>query len=146
MKHKLNRGVTIVELLVYIGLLSVFMIILVDVFTAILAARLQSQSTSTLNQDARYILSRITYDVENSAIFAVPNPTTLTVGTDTFTLSGNDITLNSVKLNSLDTKIGSLNFTKIGGTVQVTYTIESLVTLQSGTQTQTIQTTLGSRP
>lgn len=150
---KNNKGVTIVEILVYIGLLTIFMIVLVDVFTAILTAKLQSQSTSTLNQDARYILARITYDVENTlpSDVDITNPTTLSVGPDTFTLSGDKITLNNngtgaVPLNGLDTKIDSLSFTKVGGTVQVIYTIESLVNLQSGVQTQTIQTTLGSRP
>ena len=34
------RGVTIVEILVYIGLLSMFMLVLLDVFTAIMGAKL----------------------------------------------------------------------------------------------------------
>lgn len=56
---KLKKGVTIVELLVYIGLLSIFMLVLLDVFTTILNAKLESESTSALNQDARYVYSKL---------------------------------------------------------------------------------------
>ncbi len=145
-KYKRQKGVTIVELIVYIGLLSIFMLVLVDVFVTILNAKLESESTSTLNQDARYVYSKMAYDVANASSFTVPNPTTLVIGPKTYTLSGGDLTLNSIKLNGLDTKIDSINFTKIGNTVKTTFTIESLVKLQSGVQTRTVDTTFGLRP
>lgn len=146
MTKKFQKGVTIVELIIYIGLLSIFMLVLVDVFVTILNAKLESESTSTLNQDARYIYSKMVYDVVNASSFTVPNSTTLVVGANTYSLSGGNLTLNSIKLNGLDTKIDSINFTKLGNTVKTTFTIESLVNLQSGVQTRTIVTTFGLRP
>ena len=130
MTKKYQKGVTIVELIVYIGLLSIFMLVLVDVFVTILNSKLESESTSTLNQDTRYIYSKIAYDVENTGSFTVPNPTKLVIGTDTYSLVGSDLMLNSIKLNGLDTKIDSINFTKIGNTVKTTFTVESLINLQ----------------
>jgi len=143
---KTQKGVSIVELIVYIGLLSIFMLVLVDVFVTILNSKLESESTSTLNQDARYIYSRIAYDVANATSFTVPNPTKLMVGGDTYTLVNSNLMLNSTKLNGIDTKINSIFFTKIGNTVKTTFTIESLINLQSGVQTRTINTTFGVRP
>jgi Tfp pilus assembly protein PilV len=141
-----QKGVTLVEVLVYIGLLSIFMLVLVDIFVTILNAKLETESTSTLNQDARYIYSRMAYDITNASSFTVPNSTTLVVGTNTYTLGGGNLTLNSIKLNGIDTKIDSVNFTRLGNTVKTTFTIESLVKLQSGVQTRTINTTFGLRP
>ncbi len=145
-KKSTEKGITIVELLVYIGLLSVFMIVLLDVFTSILGARLESQSTSTVNQDARYILSKLNSDVTSSASFNIPNSTTLIVGPNTYSLIGSDLVLNSVKLNGSDTRVSNLSFTKIGNTVKTSFTLESLVESPSGTQTRTIQSTFGVRP
>lgn len=147
-KWKIYRGVTIVELIVYIGLLSIFMLVLVDVFVSILNSKLESESTSTLNQDARYIYSKLAYDVANANNFTVPSSTQLSLnsGTEVYSLSGGNLLLNSSRLNGLDTKIDSVTFTKIDNTVQVSFTIESLVILPSGGQTRTINTTLGLRP
>lgn len=141
-----NRGISIIELLVYIGLLSIFIIILLDVFTSILGAKLESQSTSTINQDARYIFSKLSYDITNASSFSVPNLTTLVVGTDTYALVGDNLTLNSVRINGADTKIDALSFVQIGNTVKTSFTIESLVDEPSGNQTRVIESTFGTRP
>lgn len=148
MIKKFQKGVTIIELIVYIGLLSIFMLVLVDVFVTILNAKLETESTSTLNQDARYIYSRLAYDVTNANSFTIPSSSQLSLnsGSIKYVLSGGDLLLNSVKLNSLDTKIDSISFIKIANTVQISFTIKSLITLPSGEATRTISTTLGPRP
>lgn len=146
MTKKYQKGITIVELVVYIGLLSIFMLVLFDVFVTILNSKLESQSTSTLNQDTRYIYSKIAYDVENAGSLTVPNSTTLVAGVNTYSLVDGNLLLNSIKLNSLDTKISGLTFTRIENTVKISLTLESLVNLQSGIQTRTIDTTFGTRP
>ncbi len=142
-----QAGVTIVELLVYVGLLSIFILVLVDVFGAVLRARLESESTSSISQDARYILAKLSYDVANANSFTVPAFDRLVLdGTKTYTLTGNNLTLNNLPLNSLDTKINSISFTKIGNTVKTIFTVESLIELPSGPKTQTIESTFGLRP
>lgn len=140
------KGITIVELLIYISLLAIFMIVLLDVFVVILNAKLESESTSALNQDSRYILAKLSYDVANASTFSIPNSSTLILGTKTYTLDGGNLTLNSARLNGLDTKIDGISFVKVGNTVKTTFTIESLVILPGGARTQTVQTTLGIRP
>jgi hypothetical protein len=147
-KNRNSKGVTIVELIVYIGLLSIFMLVLLDVFVAILNSKLEGESTSSLNQDARYIYSKMAYDVANASSFTIPSGTQLSLnsGASIYSLSGGNLLLNSLKLNGQDTKINSISFTKVGNTVKVLYTIESLIELQSGTQTRTISTTFGIRP
>jgi len=174
MTKKFQSGVTIVELIVYIGLLSIFTLVLVDVFVTILNAKLESESTSTLNQDARYIYSKIAYDVENADSMTLPfNPgdtghelRVVTDGViDTYSLDAsgnlilevnNGMETTKMKLNGADTTIPLLptpgiSFTRLGPldekpTVKVSFTIKSLVNLQSGEQSRTIDTTFGLRP
>lgn len=166
MKKKLQRGVSIVELIVYIGLLTIFMLVLLDVFITVLNARLETESTSTLNQDARYILSRLSYDIGNADNLVLPagfgdsgSVLILAKGaeTDTYSLDGSgnfilDNGTSSQKLNGSDTTITSISFQKIGNlaegdkpTVKISFTVKSLIVRQAGEQTQTINTTIGTR-
>lgn len=164
---KIQKGVTIVEILVYIGLLSMFMLVLLDVFTAIMGAKLESQSTSTVNQDTRYILSKLAYDIENADTISTPssfgvagNSLVLTTGGSThfYSLDGSgnlNLSVGGVpmKLNGIDTEITNISFTKIGNssivgnkpTIKVSYTVRSRIIETSGLDEQTINTTLGLR-
>lgn len=165
MIKKFQKGITIVELIVYIGLLSIFMIVLLDVFVTILNSKLEGESTSALNQDARYIYSKLAYDVANADAMTLPsavNPTggTLTVTTNgvthSYSLDGSgNLNLTSggtsMKLNSNDTSLTSISFTRleVAGakpTVKVSFTVRSLITLQSGESERTIDSTFGLRP
>ena len=162
---KFQKGVTIIELMIYIALLSIFILVLVDVFVTILNAKLESESTSTLNQDARYIYSRLAYDVENADSMSLPVGVGVTGGTlqiaiggvtNTYSLNAGNLNLTtstgtSMKLNGEDTTLTDLSFARLGPpdekpTVKVSFTIKSLVILSSGDQTRTIDTTFGLRP
>lgn len=169
MKIRNIKGVSIVELIIYIGLLSIFMLVLVDVFVTILNAKLESESTSVLNQDIRYIYSKIAHDVANADSMSLPanlgdtgNTLRVIRGGVTHTykrdLISGDLILTAsdeplpMKLNGDDTTfLTDPIFTRIGPpgekpTVKVTFTIKSLIVVPSGDQTQTIDTTFGLRP
>jgi Tfp pilus assembly protein PilW len=166
MRRKFESGVTIVELVIYIGLLSIFMLVLLDVFITVLSARLETESTSTLNQDTRYILTRLAYDVGNADSVVLPaalgdssSVLKITKGgiTETFSLdsSGNLILDNGTstqKLNGADTALTSISFKKIGNseegdkpTVKISFTVKSLIVRQAGEQTRTVDTAIGTR-
>ncbi len=167
-----SPGVTIIELLVYMGLLSIFMVVLVDVFVTILNAKLNTESTSALDADSRYILSRLSYDVARADTMGTPASLGGSGGTLSVTTSGitysysldgsGNINLNNgstnMKLNGNDTSLTNLTFTKIGNadtvcapqnckpTVKVSFTIQSNIVLQGNRQeSQTVETTLGLR-
>jgi type II secretory pathway component PulJ len=161
-KSKNNKGVTMVELLIYIGLLSLFLTVLTTLFVSIFKLQLTTQSTSSLTQDTRFIIARMGYDIENASSVSVISPSTLQFnGTSSYSRdeSGNLIlTIGGVsnKLNGLDTSISGITFQKIGSqppapatppppTIQVKFTINSNVIEQSGPRSQDIQTTYGLR-
>lgn len=159
-----QKGTTVVELLVYLALLSIFLLVLLDIFTTTLDFKLQTESSSALNQDARYILAKLSYDLYNSDGITVPATLGSTSGTlqissggtaNTYALdSDNNLIVTrggvSTKMNGLDTKILNISFKRLGTpgekpTIQVLFTIESKIEIKGGSKTQDIQTTLGLR-
>lgn len=166
-KNNYNSGVTMVELLIYIGLLTIFLTVLTTLFVSIFKLQLTTQSTSSLTQDARFIIARMGYDIENAKSISTPGALGQTANSLTFkdkndnsftyTLDGNNnLTLNGIKINGLDTSISNITFQRIGSqppapatppppTIQAKFTINSNVIEESGPRSQDIQTTYGLR-
>jgi Tfp pilus assembly protein PilW len=162
-KYIVQRGFTIVELLIYMGLMSIFLTVLLGIFTAALKTKLASQSTSAISQDSRYILSKLSYDANNADSIASPtlgvtsdSLQIITSGiTSTYAINGGNLIKTtggvSANLNGIDTLLDSISFKNIGNpggkpTIQVVYTVRSKIIIQGGgTETQTINTTIGTR-
>ena len=159
---KLHKGFSLVEILVYMGLMSIFLLVLLSIFTDTLNTKLASESTSALDQDSRYILSRLTYDINNADSIVAPatgsSGTTLSIVKDgvgmTYSSSSGNFVLTSagttMNLNSLDTSLDNLNFQNVGAPgaksmMQVSYTLRSKIIVLGETATQSISTTIGTR-
>src|SRR3989344_5519357 len=112
------RGFTIIELLVYSGILVVFLYVLTDIFTSVLDMQLSSQTASAVVQDSRYILSRFTYDIGRANDIIVPaslgdqsSSLTIQIGPSNYTYAAvaGDLTLTdaltNAALNSYGTKV-----------------------------------------
>ena len=159
----MSRGFTIVEMLLYMGILTGFLVVLTQLFTSIIDVQLESQATGPLAQDSRYIFSRLAYDIGRAEEVTTPGAagvTTQSLGLmiggvpHTYSVSGSNLTLESGaetnNLNSYGTQVSTLSFTRLGNTdgkhtVQIRYTITSTTQRVSGVQTKTMQTTIGVR-
>jgi Tfp pilus assembly protein PilW len=156
-------GFTIVELLIYMGLMAIFITVLLGIFTAALKTKLTTQSTSNISQDSRYILSKLSYDINNadsvtSPILGATNDSLQIVtsgSVSTYAINGGNLVKTadgvSANLNGMDTQLDSISFKNIGNpggkpTIQIVYTVRSKIIIQGGgTETQTINTTIGTR-
>lgn len=149
MKNIKNKGQTVVELIIYLALLSIFLTVLLDIFVTTLNFKLQAEAASALNQDSRYILGKISYDVYNSDSFTVPSQGELDITTagitKKYSVNSGDLIIDGTKLNSLDTKVNNLIFTKIGTTVTVNFTLQSINVLPGAPRTESITVTLANR-
>ena len=162
--EKVMRGFTLIELLIYMGLLSIILVVLSQIFGSILDAHLESQASSSVHRDGRFILSKLTYDVHRANSIVLPaslgaSSTSLQLdisGINTYSLNNGNLELtNSLgtnNLNSGDTTVSNLNFTRIGNsaanaknTVRITYTITSKIVRPKGMETKDFQTTIGIR-
>jgi type II secretory pathway component PulJ len=162
MLHK-KKGFTIVELLIYMTLLSGFLLLMTRIFSSTLDVQLESESQSAIQQDSRYILSRLTYDIQRAT--SVTTPATqggsgatlaMVIGgvTNTYALSGTNLTLTNSnpadQLNSINTQVSGLLFKRIGNvggkdTVQVQFTLTSSTKRIQGADVKSFQTTVGLR-
>lgn len=70
--HRNDLGFTLVEVLLYMGLFSIFLVSLSWIFHAMLDVQLASYSTSAVETDGRFLLSRFHYDVPRATSLVTP--------------------------------------------------------------------------
>lgn len=158
-----QKGFTLVEMLIYMGLMAGFLLVLTDVLVAILDVKTESAATSSVEQDGRYITARFAYDVAQATSISQPPSLgatgeilTMVVGGNTYTysLSGTNLqlvnNLGTNNLNSSESKVSGLTFQRLGNiggkdTIKVTYILTSSTTRIGGSETRTFTTTVGRR-
>jgi type II secretory pathway pseudopilin PulG len=147
-KNKNPQGFTLIEMIIYGGMLAVLLGVFTTIFGMIIDVQLESDATSTVQQDGQYILAKLSQDITKAD--SITTPATLGQSgsslqlvrnsvTYTYALDGNSnlsVTTNagSNHLNSYRTSLSNLQFTKRGntggkGSIQFSYTITS-TTLQ----------------
>ena len=157
-----NCGYSIVETVLYVGMLSVFIVLLTGIFISTLDIKLESESISDIQQDGRYIIAKLAYDINRAQSIEAPalgvtgNSLNITVnGTaESFSLSGSklQITKNSSTddLSGYNSLISNLTFQRLGNpngknNIKISFTITSLSQRTSGSESKTYQTTVGIR-
>lgn len=157
---KFPKGYTVVELLLYMGLLSILLVVLLQIFTELIDLQLDTHDTSVVEQDSKFLLSRLLYDIHRAD--SVTTPGSLGANIDTLQLNigsvqyvyqlqnGNIylVATDSSQLNSIDTTVSNLSFTRVGNDtgkhqIRVSYTITSKHT--QNPDTKTVSTTIGLR-
>ena len=164
MKKNYHRaGFTLVELLLYMGLLILFLLVQTQILTSVLGVRLESEANSAVQQDSRFIIARLIHDVNRAESIVTPatpsaqtNSLALTIDgiSYTYSLSGDNLiitnNLGTNNLNSFGTKISGLAFKRLGNaggknTVTISFTLTSITEREFGSETRTIRTTSGIR-
>lgn len=159
-----SAGMTLVELIIYMGLLSIFLVVLTSLFSQIISVQLESKSVSSVEEDGRYLLNRLTYDIRRASDITTPasiggsgSTLALVIDGSTYTYSLNNGNLQFVSpagtdiMNSIDTRISNLDFQRVGNvsgknTVVVSFTITSAIQrMGQEAETKDIQTTIGVR-
>lgn len=158
-----NQGFSIVEMLIYMGLFAIFLTVLTSIFASSLDVRLESEGTSSVEQDGRYLFARLSHDIRRADAIVQPAGVGSASGTlildvggsnNTYSLSGDDLILTtpsgSDPLNGDRSIVSNLSFERVGTTaenqtIRVGFTLTSLATRASGPETRTFQTTIGLR-
>lgn len=154
---------TLIELPIYMGLLTIFLLIFSTIISSTLDVFLRASTTGSVTQDGRYIYTRFLYDVGRAQSIEVPANLGDTGTTLTLTISGAQLTYSltgsilfltdangTVALHGQDTKITSLQFTRVGNaggkhTIRMNFTIASNDEGAGSAETKTFQTAAGLR-
>jgi len=162
---KKNIGTTLIELLMYMGLLMILLGIITNIFTSALDVQSESQSTSSVEQDGRFILSRLSYDIQRAQTIVIPASLGQQAATIQLTIDGilysysidsssNLQLVNSLGtniINSYDSNVSNFSAQRIGNAGGVEDTLKISFTLTSRTQrigsieTRQFQTTIAKR-
>src|SRR5687768_16701793 len=71
--HPANqKGFTLVELLIVMGLFGILLTVVTDMFVSTLSLQTESAAHSSVSQDGRFILSRLSYDIERASSITTP--------------------------------------------------------------------------
>jgi type II secretory pathway pseudopilin PulG len=162
MKRK-QKGFTIVEMLIYTGILLIVLYIFTSIFSATLDVQLESQTQSAIIQDSGYILSRLSHDmtrassiVQPASLGQVSSSMQLVIGGTTYTYAPVNNSLQvtdasgSVYLNSYGTTVSNVSFRRYGNvsgknSVSIAFTLTSTTQRTGGYESQDFQTTMGLR-
>lgn len=158
-----SKGFTLIETSIYMAIFLIFILVLVEIFASIVEIRSESEATSAVTQDGRFILMRLSYDINRASAILIPanlgessDMLKMTIDGDTYTykLAGNNLqitnSLGTDNLNSSETVISNLSFRKIGNpagkeTVKIKFTVTSRAQRKKGAEIRTFQTTVGRR-
>lgn len=163
-----TRGFTLIELLLYIGIFSILLVALFQLFTSIIDTQSQSQSSSSVFLDGQYILNRFKYDVGRAKSITTPSlpgeqgitaKVSMSNGTYTYSLANGNLTLTddvsstSGQLNGADTTVSNLNFTRLSDTqgkntdtLTISFKLTSNIIKRGGPKAENFKTTVGIRP
>jgi type II secretory pathway pseudopilin PulG len=160
-----QKGVTIVELLLYMAILSILLTMLTSVFVSALDVQSESQATSSVEQDGNYIIARLSYDVYRSQSINTPpangqitNNFQIVIGGENYLYSvdgnGNLTLTNNSGTNSLNnynSSVSDLSVERLGNaggiedTLRITFTVTSRTKRISGFEVKNFQTNLSLR-
>lgn len=158
-----RKGFTLAELVIYMGILSLLLVIFVDMFAILINRQLETESNSSIQQDTSYLFSRLNYDFGKAKNIISPvvlgstvSSLELQIGSTPYSyylFDGNLVSSQSgiiVQLNSSETSISNLTFRRLGmgdknDVIQVMCDIVSKVKKQSGNEIYHFSTTFGIR-
>ena len=154
-----QRGVTLVEVLITMALLSVFLVMFATLFTASIDVQFRSQTYSAVSSDGRFLLARLNYDITRASAVTTPSALggsssslvlTISGGTYTYSVNGGQLQLASPAgtdyLTGNGGIISNVSFVKIGNSggmesIQYTFTLTGNGSNAGNTNAQTFSST-----
>ncbi len=89
----MKKGMTIIELVVYLGIVAIVLVTMIDMTTRLITTQTKTAATSEVQQNLTYVMSRLTSSIENASAISGTYPS----DTLNLTVEGNPVTF---KLNS----------------------------------------------
>lgn len=160
---KISLGFTLMEIVIYTGLLSIFLVVLTGIFLSILDTQLESQTISSVQQDGRFIINKLIYDINRANNIFVPADIGDSTNTLELSISGTNyiydlvngklrlsIGTNANLLNGFDTTVSNLTFQRLGNaggknSIKIGFTIASITQRTAGPEIKNFQTTAALR-
>lgn len=140
----MKRAFTLIELLIYMGVIGTLLTLLGTILVSTLNLQLESQATSVVEADGRFLLARLGYDLHRADSLISPaaageTTSSLTISaagqTSTYSVTAGSLLLttptSSLPLNSFATQVDSFSLTRLANpnglpTVQARFILSQL--------------------
>lgn len=118
-KFNSQKGITVVELILYMTILSALLTILTSIFVSALDIQLESNAVSSVEQDGNYILARLSYDIHRAQSINIPATNGVTNNSFQIVITGVDYTYGVDANNNLivTNNLGVNNLNNYGSSV-----------------------------
>lgn len=161
-----QKGVSLIELILYMTILSVLLTMLTSVFVSALDVQSESQAVSSVEQDGNYILARLSYDIHRAQSINIPvayglpsaDSFQIVIGGINYAYSmdanNNLVLANNLGVNNLNnygSSVSDLSVQRLGNaggvedTLKINFTVASRTKRISGFETKNFQTNLSLR-
>jgi len=164
-----KKGTSLIELILYFSLLGIVLIVATDIMLKTSEFSLESSVRNNLQDDGRFIISRLSYDIRRADTITTPSTIGdstailfLTIGTDTVTYSlvgtnldleektGPPTKIQNATVNSTNTKVNSINFERLGNasgkhTIKISFDLEDSQAQKGGPKQKTFETVVSLR-
>lgn len=159
----LQKGFTIIEMTIYIGLMSILILVLTRIFISALDTQVESESVTNVQQDGRFILARLNYDISLASSINTPasmgaqeNSISLVRNgqTITYSLTNGDLirtdSQGSARINYENVDVEQASFQRIGNTggkptIVVNLRLSSMANMGTLGETDTFRSVIGTR-
>ena len=163
MKRNINKGASIIEVIIYTFLAISLLLVITDIFSSLLDKSRESVSFSEVETDAKFINQKLLNNFSSATDILVPSllnqPTTslsfLANSTSySYFLSGSNLLINEGgiinRLNSYGTQVNNFTVTRLGNSggkslLKISYDLRSTIILPKGYEQKTVKLTLGIR-
>ncbi len=164
-KSNSQKGVTVIELIIYMTILSVLLTILTSVFVSALDVQSESESSSSVQQDGNYILARLDYDIHRAQSISIPSVNgsssasfkiiinnvnyTYSINSNSDLILTNDLGINN--LNNYGSTVSAFSVLRLGNVggvenaLKINFTLTSRTKRTSGYETKNFETSLSLR-
>ncbi|MBI2450864.1 MAG: prepilin-type N-terminal cleavage/methylation domain-containing protein [Parcubacteria group bacterium] len=163
MAKRFQNGFTLVELIVYLGLLTSIIVIVIEILIFGSEFNLKSGAKQAVDEESRFITQRLSTDIRRAA--SITTPASLNSAASNLVLvingfsyiyqiTGNQLEVVSssetMPLSSSDVKISSINFKRLGNsggqpTIQISLDTESIAAAFPEKVSLSLKTTAGLR-
>jgi len=104
----MKKGMTIIELVVYLGIVAIVLVTMIDMTTRLITTQTKTAATSEVQQNLSYAMSRLTSSIQSASAVSGTYPS----DTLNLTVDGNPVTF-KLNSNALEIEEGGLPSTAL---------------------------------
>lgn len=158
-----SAGFTLVEMLLYMGLVLVFLVVISNVFVSILENQRENIGRSAVVEQGQFLIARLSYDLAEAEVVTTPATPGDQAAQVVLTQAGQTVTYaiadgllqrthngQTLALHTNDITIDTFQVTRVGTvdgtpTFRIVLTINAVAPTTPATKTRTFTTTVGLR-